>query len=64
MGRSFSVFAVLFFIFLYSLFPPIVSAAETPFPGDFGAGMPGEKLQEVMERDMANQQKTWGVRLK
>ena len=35
-----------------------------PFPGDFGAGMPGEKLQEIMERDMANQQKTWGVRLK
>lgn len=64
MGRSFSVFAVLFFIFFCDPFSPVISAVETPFPGDFGAGMPVEKLQEIMERDMGNPQKTWGVRLK
>jgi hypothetical protein len=63
-GRRFSAFAVLLFIFFRSLLPAELPAAEAPFPGDFGAAMPAEKLHEIIERNTMSRRKTWGIRLK
>jgi hypothetical protein len=61
-GRSFSVFVIL--LFLCPLLSADSPAPETSLPPEFGAGMPAEKLREILERDMGNVRKTWSIRFK